>query len=246
MFCFFLFPCSSSLFSSFVGSTKTPQWRKGPSGKKDLCNACGIRYRKLLRSDAMAQQQPPPQKTLSDDWPSPASSSSSTSTPTSSSSSTATPSSPATRKQSAEQQPASRPSNPRAGKGGLRNEASATSTRRTKQPLEQHEVLAPAAQRRRRTYFQRNRKRGRTPSFGTEAHTEQQIKEEGEGEENEAQQQRQRPRKTKPTHKSLSSPEQTTDDDADSSFPRHSSSSPHRRPPTATNKSAIDFLLNEK
>ncbi|KIJ51338.1 hypothetical protein M422DRAFT_26755 [Sphaerobolus stellatus SS14] len=25
-------------------STTSPEWRKGPSGKKDLCNACGLRY----------------------------------------------------------------------------------------------------------------------------------------------------------------------------------------------------------
>lgn len=24
--------------------TQSPEWRKGPSGKKDLCNACGLRY----------------------------------------------------------------------------------------------------------------------------------------------------------------------------------------------------------
>ncbi|EOA36949.1 hypothetical protein CARUB_v10009871mg [Capsella rubella] len=26
-------------------TTKTPQWREGPSGPKTLCNACGVRYR---------------------------------------------------------------------------------------------------------------------------------------------------------------------------------------------------------
>jgi len=25
-------------------ATQSPEWRKGPSGKKELCNACGLRY----------------------------------------------------------------------------------------------------------------------------------------------------------------------------------------------------------
>ncbi|GJE96612.1 hypothetical protein PsYK624_128110 [Phanerochaete sordida] len=29
---------------SSCGVTHSPEWRKGPSGKKDLCNACGLRY----------------------------------------------------------------------------------------------------------------------------------------------------------------------------------------------------------
>lgn len=28
-------------------ATTSPEWRKGPSGKKDLCNACGLRYSRL-------------------------------------------------------------------------------------------------------------------------------------------------------------------------------------------------------
>uniref|UniRef100_A0A0D3HRV6 GATA-type domain-containing protein n=1 Tax=Oryza barthii TaxID=65489 RepID=A0A0D3HRV6_9ORYZ len=27
------------------GSTETPQWREGPTGRGTLCNACGVRYR---------------------------------------------------------------------------------------------------------------------------------------------------------------------------------------------------------
>ncbi|XP_040383943.1 GATA transcription factor 7-like, partial [Oryza brachyantha] len=27
------------------GTTKTPQWREGPEGRRTLCNACGVRYR---------------------------------------------------------------------------------------------------------------------------------------------------------------------------------------------------------
>ncbi|KAF9450343.1 hypothetical protein P691DRAFT_476612 [Macrolepiota fuliginosa MF-IS2] len=33
-----VFECSS------CGATSSPEWRKGPSGKKELCNACGLRY----------------------------------------------------------------------------------------------------------------------------------------------------------------------------------------------------------
>lgn len=27
----------------------TPEWRRGPSGKRDLCNSCGLRYAKIVR-----------------------------------------------------------------------------------------------------------------------------------------------------------------------------------------------------
>ncbi|SCU78046.1 LADA_0A03510g1_1 [Lachancea dasiensis] len=30
-------------------SAKTPEWRKGPHGKRSLCNACGLFYKKLVR-----------------------------------------------------------------------------------------------------------------------------------------------------------------------------------------------------
>jgi len=26
------------------GKTQSPEWRKGPSGEKTLCNACGLRF----------------------------------------------------------------------------------------------------------------------------------------------------------------------------------------------------------
>ena len=36
-------------------STKsTPEWRRGPSGNRDLCNRCGLRWKKLVRSKADA------------------------------------------------------------------------------------------------------------------------------------------------------------------------------------------------
>jgi hypothetical protein len=30
----------------FPGSLESPEWRKGPSGRKTLCNACGLRWAK--------------------------------------------------------------------------------------------------------------------------------------------------------------------------------------------------------
>ncbi|SCU99570.1 LANO_0F02388g1_1 [Lachancea nothofagi CBS 11611] len=36
-------------------STKTPEWRKGPYGKRSLCNACGLFYKKLVRKFDDAQ-----------------------------------------------------------------------------------------------------------------------------------------------------------------------------------------------
>ncbi|KAL1648121.1 hypothetical protein SLS58_002448 [Diplodia intermedia] len=34
---------------SWCGTTSSPEWRKGPSGPKSLCNACGLRYAKFRR-----------------------------------------------------------------------------------------------------------------------------------------------------------------------------------------------------
>lgn len=31
------------------GLEETPEWRRGPTGSRSLCNACGIYYMKLLR-----------------------------------------------------------------------------------------------------------------------------------------------------------------------------------------------------
>ena len=28
----------------------TPEWRRGPSGQRDLCNSCGLRWAKLVSS----------------------------------------------------------------------------------------------------------------------------------------------------------------------------------------------------
>lgn len=40
-------------------STDSPEWRKGPNGPKELCNACGLRYAKTLaakKTDNTSQQ----------------------------------------------------------------------------------------------------------------------------------------------------------------------------------------------
>lgn len=33
----------------------TPEWRRGPSGNRDLCNSCGLRWAKQLRSQSQSQ-----------------------------------------------------------------------------------------------------------------------------------------------------------------------------------------------
>ncbi|KAI8872046.1 hypothetical protein GQ42DRAFT_177452 [Ramicandelaber brevisporus] len=42
-------PAESSLCHE-CGTTQSPEWRKGPAGPKTLCNACGLRYAKVLKS----------------------------------------------------------------------------------------------------------------------------------------------------------------------------------------------------
>ncbi|KAI8988748.1 hypothetical protein BDB01DRAFT_848874 [Pilobolus umbonatus] len=40
------------------GTASSPEWRRGPSGHKTLCNACGLRYsRSVARQGKIAQQQ---------------------------------------------------------------------------------------------------------------------------------------------------------------------------------------------
>ncbi|KDN44198.1 hypothetical protein RSAG8_05671, partial [Rhizoctonia solani AG-8 WAC10335] len=49
-------PPSGILRCSSCKSETSPEWRKGPSGKKDLCNACGLRYaRSKQKKDGNAQ-----------------------------------------------------------------------------------------------------------------------------------------------------------------------------------------------
>ncbi|CEP63002.1 GATA-type transcription factor LALA0_S07e00188g [Lachancea lanzarotensis] len=40
---------SAGLQCAHCSTTKTPEWRKGPYGKRSLCNACGLFYKKLVR-----------------------------------------------------------------------------------------------------------------------------------------------------------------------------------------------------
>ncbi|KAF9887149.1 blue light receptor [Aspergillus nanangensis] len=37
---------------------KTPEWRRGPSGNRDLCNSCGLRWAKQLRNAAQSVERP--------------------------------------------------------------------------------------------------------------------------------------------------------------------------------------------
>ena len=36
------------------GTTESPEWRKGPTGPKTLCNACGLRYAKRIKKESEA------------------------------------------------------------------------------------------------------------------------------------------------------------------------------------------------
>ncbi|KAJ6115097.1 White collar 1 protein [Penicillium sp. IBT 16267x] len=46
---------------SMCNTKNTPEWRRGPSGNRDLCNSCGLRWAKQMRS----QNQPQPQASSS-------------------------------------------------------------------------------------------------------------------------------------------------------------------------------------
>ncbi|KAL4973226.1 PAS domain-containing protein [Aspergillus desertorum] len=40
---------------AMCGTRTTPEWRRGPSGNRDLCNSCGLRWAKQVRSASAAQ-----------------------------------------------------------------------------------------------------------------------------------------------------------------------------------------------
>lgn len=40
------------------GASGTPQWRQGPSGPQTLCNACGVRYSRLMRRQRCSRKRP--------------------------------------------------------------------------------------------------------------------------------------------------------------------------------------------
>ncbi|KAL4816001.1 PAS domain-containing protein [Aspergillus spinulosporus] len=42
---------------AMCGTRTTPEWRRGPSGNRDLCNSCGLRWAKQVRSASAAQSQ---------------------------------------------------------------------------------------------------------------------------------------------------------------------------------------------
>ena len=47
------------------GVQETPEWRRGPDGSHTLCNACGLRFSKLMRKkgEEEAAAEPTPQAT---------------------------------------------------------------------------------------------------------------------------------------------------------------------------------------
>ncbi|KAJ5425527.1 hypothetical protein N7465_000597 [Penicillium sp. CMV-2018d] len=40
---------------AMCNTKNTPEWRRGPSGNRDLCNSCGLRWAKQIRGQAQAQ-----------------------------------------------------------------------------------------------------------------------------------------------------------------------------------------------
>jgi hypothetical protein len=39
---------TENLFCRHCGTKETPEWRRGPDGRKSLCNACGLHYSKVI------------------------------------------------------------------------------------------------------------------------------------------------------------------------------------------------------
>ncbi|CAG7958938.1 unnamed protein product [Penicillium salamii] len=44
-------------FCAMCKTKNTPEWRRGPSGNRDLCNSCGLRWAKQVRGQAQSQAQ---------------------------------------------------------------------------------------------------------------------------------------------------------------------------------------------
>lgn len=45
---------------ALCNTKNTPEWRRGPSGNRDLCNSCGLRWAKQVRSQSQSQGQTQP------------------------------------------------------------------------------------------------------------------------------------------------------------------------------------------
>jgi len=41
------------LFCHHCGTKDTPEWRRGPDGRKSLCNACGLHYSKTIKKETL-------------------------------------------------------------------------------------------------------------------------------------------------------------------------------------------------
>jgi len=41
------------LYCRHCGTTETPEWRRGPDGRKSLCNACGLYFSKMVKRETL-------------------------------------------------------------------------------------------------------------------------------------------------------------------------------------------------
>jgi len=41
------------MFCRHCGAKDTPEWRRGPDGRKSLCNACGLHYSKVIKKETL-------------------------------------------------------------------------------------------------------------------------------------------------------------------------------------------------
>lgn len=45
------------LYCRHCGTTETPEWRRGPDGRKSLCNACGLYFSKMIKRETLVVPQ---------------------------------------------------------------------------------------------------------------------------------------------------------------------------------------------
>lgn len=50
------------VFCHLCGIMSTPQWRRGPDGRQSLCNACGLKFLKVLQDEKANEAEPEPVK----------------------------------------------------------------------------------------------------------------------------------------------------------------------------------------